>query len=554
MSTPWTPGMQVDRYTVLGKIAIGGMAEIWLARQAGPKGFEKVVVIKRILDSYCQDEAFVEMFLDEARTAAMLNHPNVVQIYDLGEHGHAYFIAMEYLAGETVARIARVSAKAAKPLPYALAARIIADAAAGLGYAHAKKGPDGKPLNIVHRDVTPQNLIVTYEGQVKVLDFGVARAANRATKTEAGTFKGKIPYMSPEQAQGLPMDGRSDIFALGIVLYEIIGRCRLFQFDDQIVALKAVASTEPVPSPITRNPDVPEGLAQVTLKALARDPKDRYQTAQQLASALEEWLRTQPDAPGTTEVSNYMSDLFAERIAHLGKVMETVRAAKSGVNLGTMGTAVNSAVSMPGSRSIGSEPRPRWLLPAIGAGALAVLVIGGWLVMRSPAQPVVVIQPAAVIPASLAIETEPAAAIVTVDGKVLGPSPVVITEIAIGTHTVGATAADRLPSERIVKIERLGERTNLTLTLTAVAVEAAPIDAGVKAPPKVFAKGKLSIVTTPWSHVFEGTRALGDTPLVDLPLSAGKHSLKLVNDDKGLTKTIVVEIKANETTVVREKL
>ena len=558
--TSWAPGLTVGRYTLMGKLAVGGMAEIWLARQAGPKGFEKVVVIKKILDSFCSDEGFVEMFLDEARTAAQLNHPNVVQIYDLGEHNRAYFIAMEYLPGETVARVARNAVKDSTPLPYTFAARIVADAAAGLGYAHSKKSLTGQPLNIVHRDVSPQNLILTYEGQLKVLDFGVARAANRATLTEEGKFKGKIPYMSPEQAKALPIDRRADIFALGIILYELIGRCRLFQHEDFVVGLKAVASDEPIPSPVTRNAEVPEGLAAIALKALAREPDNRYQTGEQLRAALEDWLRSQPSNPGSPELSAFMHQLFSERIDKTARLIEQARAGIIGSvdsSVGKLGGTPISELSMPGEGTPVIRPggsRLRWILGGVGLAA-ALLVGGGFALRAVPVETPVA--PLPVVLASLSIETEPAGAAITLDGKELGPAPVRVETISLGTHTVRALAEDHEPGERTVQIQRNGERTNLLLTLKPVAAPVAELDAGAgkAAPVRVaVAKGKLTLSTTPWSRVFEGARLLGETPLVELALPVGKHTLRLKNTERGLSKTISVEIKAGKTTLVREKL
>jgi serine/threonine protein kinase len=554
----WTAGLSIGRYTLMGKIAVGGMAEIWLARQSGPKGFEKVVVIKKILDSFCQDEGFVEMFLDEARTAAQLNHPNVVQIYDLGEHNQAYFIAMEYLAGETLARVARNAVKEGTPLPYTFAARLIADAAAGLGYAHSKKSLGGQPLNIVHRDVSPQNLILTYDGQLKVLDFGVARAANRATLTEEGKFKGKVPYMSPEQARAMPIDRRADIFALGIILYELIGRCRLFQHEDFIVGLKAVASEEKIPSPVTRNPEVPEGLAAVALKALERDPENRYQTGEQLRAGLEDWLRTQPSSPGSPELSAYMHQLFSERIEKTARLIESARAGIVGTvdsTVGKLGSTPLSDSSMPGGLTplVTMRPRrPRWIFGVAGlAGAL--LVTGGFALRPAP---VVTAEPApvAIVPASLSIDTDPPGAAVTVDGLEYGPAPVSVDAIKLGKHTIRATAEDFEPGERTLDVQRNGERTNLLLTLKPIAARMVETDAGMKAVPRVVAKGKLTLSTTPWSQVFEGNKKLGETPLVELSLPVGKHTLRLKNDERGLAKTISVEIKAGKTTLLREKL
>ena len=549
----WNAGQQVGRYTLMAKIAVGGMAEIWIARQAGMKGFEKVVAIKKILDSYYADEGFVEMFLDEARIAAQLNHPNIVQIYDLGEDDGSYYIAMEYLAGETLARIARSGGKAQKMIPVSYVARIIASAAEGLAHAHAKVGMDGKPLNVVHRDVSPHNLILTYDGITKVVDFGIARAANRSSQTEAGKFKGKIAYMAPEQAKLEPLDGSTDIFALGIVLYEAIAHTRLFKYEDPIAGLKAISSDEPIPSPRTHNPDIPEDLAAITLKALERNPANRYQTAREFQTALEQWLRTQPEAPGTTQLAAYMHDLFAERMASQTKLIEAARAGDTGVSKIGTGPSNSGEFSMPGSGSLGGQSRRnKWVAGGVAGMLLAVGMIA--LVLKPSA--------AVQVPTltELAIESEPTGAIVSLDGKVLGPAPV-RAEVTLGEHRIGAALPDFEPFTRIAKVERAGERTNMVLTLQPVAVVVAPpavVDAGAATPAVVrtpaVARGKLSLSTTPWTTVFLGTRKLGTTPLFEVPLPVGRHVLKLVNPDKKIDKTLTVEIKAGQTTALKQKL
>ncbi|MBL8954109.1 MAG: serine/threonine protein kinase, partial [Myxococcaceae bacterium] len=236
------------------------MAEIWLALQQGMKGFERVVVVKRISEGLSADPLFVEMFLDEARIAAQLNHPNIVQIYDLGEHEGAYYIAMEYLHGEDLASVMRAAIGNRAPLSHSFAARIVANAAEGLASAHARVGLDGKPLNVVHRDVSPQNIFITYDGIVKVLDFGVAKARNRASVTSGGQVKGKFSYMSPEQARGGDVDPRTDVWALGVVLFETATQTRLFEGRDDQMAVRDAVLRGNVPSARARNPTIPSDL------------------------------------------------------------------------------------------------------------------------------------------------------------------------------------------------------------------------------------------------------------------------------------------------------
>ena len=212
-------GTLLGKYEIVRKLATGGMAEIYLARIRGTAGFEKLVVLKRILPNVAEDPTFVHMFLDEARLAATLQHPNIADVYDVGDADGVYFFTMEYVHGQDVRAIKIASRKSGEPVPVAIALAIVYGIASALDYAHTRKGPDGLPLGLVHRDVSTSNILVSYDGAVKLVDFGIARAAGAQHKTLTGTLKGKIPYMSPEQCKGLPLDARSDLFSLGVVLY-----------------------------------------------------------------------------------------------------------------------------------------------------------------------------------------------------------------------------------------------------------------------------------------------------------------------------------------------
>src|SRR5262245_21934690 len=216
------PGETFGKYVLVRRLATGGMADIYLARQSGVEGFQKPCVIKRILPQLADDQQFVSMFLDEARIAALLTHPNIVQIFDLGKQDGSYFLAMEHIHGEDLTRILDAERQRGRTaLPENIAIRIIAQVAEGLDYAHHAVDEDGLALGIVHRDVSPPNVIVSYAGSVKIVDFGIAKAVVKHSRTEVGVIKGKVPYMSPEQVQGLELDKRSDIFSLGALLYEL---------------------------------------------------------------------------------------------------------------------------------------------------------------------------------------------------------------------------------------------------------------------------------------------------------------------------------------------
>lgn len=309
--------MAVDfgRYQFLKKIASGGMGQVFLARTAGSGGFEKLLVIKRILPQLVEDDEFIEMFFDEARIAARLNHPNLVQIFDLGEAEGSHYLAMEYVAGEDLRRVDKKARGGKQPIPPALVLRIIADAAAGLDYAHKARDSQGKPLNLIHRDVSPQNILVGFDGAVKLIDFGVAKAAGRMQHTASGILKGKYPYMSPEQADGREMDGRSDLFALGIVCWELLTEQRLFKGDSDMHTLRLVKDCL-VPPPSQINKALPPGVDQIVLKALAKEPKDRFKDAGEFRLALENLLISNSLPASSAHLSAYMHGLYAERIEH----------------------------------------------------------------------------------------------------------------------------------------------------------------------------------------------------------------------------------------------
>ncbi|MCG8421705.1 MAG: protein kinase [Proteobacteria bacterium] len=303
-------------YELIERLAVGGMAEIYLAREAGAAG-DEFLVLKRILPNFAADQQLVDMFLDEQRVAATLRHKNIVRTYDVGEVDGDYFISMEYLQGQDVRRLSRTLKRRRMDMPLELTLTIIAGAAAGLQYAHDKKGVNLQPLDIVHRDVTPHNLFVTYDGVVKLLDFGVAKAANRLVQTTVGTIKGKIPYMSPEQCKGLDIDRRSDIYTLGVVLYELTCGIRLYRARGaEFETMKRIVE-EPVTRPSARRANYPRSLERIVLTAMAKNPSDRYQNAATFREDIEAFARAEGLSLSTDRLSHYMHNLFRDNIAAL---------------------------------------------------------------------------------------------------------------------------------------------------------------------------------------------------------------------------------------------
>lgn len=303
---------QYGKYFLVKKLAEGGMAEIFLAKQIGVERFEKNVVVKRMLAHLSGIQDFVSMFLDEARLAATLAHPNVVQILDLGLEEGCYFIAMEYLAGEDFSTVIRAAAKRGEYLPLGVVLKVVADAAHGLNFAHEVTDAKGQPLNIVHRDVSPSNIFVTYNGQVKMLDFGIAKAESRVTNTTAGVVKGKYQYMSPEQASSGPVDRRSDVYSLGVCLYEAVTNTRPFARESDLAVLNAVLRNEYRP-PLAVRPDLPLEIVQIICKALSPLAETRYQSAAEFASDLEQFMRTTTLAAANGKaLSQYMVSFFGD--------------------------------------------------------------------------------------------------------------------------------------------------------------------------------------------------------------------------------------------------
>jgi serine/threonine protein kinase len=303
----------IDRYEILRKLATGGMAELFLAKQSGLEGFEKVVVIKRILSHLAQDEEFVTMFLDEARIAAKLSHPNIVQIYDLGKADDSYYIAMEYVSGRNVQHILNKQEEKGSLMPIEHACRILAGVCDGLHYAHSRKDYDGQPLNIVHRDISPQNILVSFAGGVKVVDFGIAKASTQLAQTRAGVLKGKYAYMSPEQVRGQPIDHRSDIFAVGLVMYESLTGRRAFERDSSLKTLKAIVQEKPL-NPRELNPDIPLEVVKLLSKALEKSPDRRYKNAQEMQLAIEDYLESSPRKSNNVRLSRYLYELFDDEL------------------------------------------------------------------------------------------------------------------------------------------------------------------------------------------------------------------------------------------------
>ena len=319
---------KIGRYELCFELASGGMASVYLARAEGAPGFQKLVALKLIHPHLASEKEYVEMFLDEARIAARITHTNVCSVFDFGEADGEYYIAMEYLVGEPLSRVhRRVVANAdqrTSPLLPARMARMIAQACEGLHAAHELKDADGDSLRVVHRDVSAENLFVTYDGATQVVDFGIAHARQRVHHTEAGQVKGTFPYMAPEQMTAAVVDRRVDVWALGAVLWELLTLRRLFLRDTDVNTMYAVLSSEIRPPSDYRN-ETPAELDEIVLKALQRNPDERWQSAREMGKALRRFLAHQEDLVGPAEIADWMAELFPHGEARKQQLMEIAR-------------------------------------------------------------------------------------------------------------------------------------------------------------------------------------------------------------------------------------
>ncbi len=301
------------KYLLLERLAIGGMAEVFLAKSFGIEGFEKIIAIKRILPTMAEDQEFIAMFIDEAKIAGHLNHANICPIYELGKIGESHYIAMEYVWGKDLLQIMNRFRRMRKRIPAPMVAFVAGKMCEALEYAHNKRDRAGTPLTLIHRDVSPQNILVSYDGAVKLIDFGIAKATTRTTQTQAGVLKGKFGYMSPEQVRGLPIDHRSDLFAVGTCMYEMVTAERLFVGESDFSTLEKVRHAAVAP-PSSVVAGLPREFDRIVMKALSRDPETRYGSAAELQEDIQAFLVSQRPPFTTSRLSTWMKSAFAEEM------------------------------------------------------------------------------------------------------------------------------------------------------------------------------------------------------------------------------------------------
>jgi len=585
------------------------MAEVFLARQGGMEGFARTVAVKRILPHLVDSQEFVRMFLDEARLAARLSHPNIVHIYDFGKNDEHFFIAMEFVDGVHAGQIIK-HARGSERIAFELVARIGADACAGLRYAHALTDDDGGPLNLVHRDVSPPNLMVSFDGVVKLVDFGIAKAVTSVEHTRPGVIKGKFAYMSPEQCTGRRLAGPSDVFSLGIVLWELLAGRVAIKRDDPVGGMEKIRDGRLEPIETVR-PDVPLALARALRRALEVDP-ERRASAAEFGQALEEYLKGSPEMATSMELGAWVRERFP-RIhttgsmkaindrgtsvgTGLGTMQATIGATIQATHPGTIQAQVTSAerevevdaptqiVQFPPSFAAGVSMPPslrkrRSRAVVIGLVAAAAFAVGAIAIAGmgddepgAPAQvaatdpepvpapaPIPVIVPDAAPPpvppdaapqlASLGIITTPAGAVVDLDGEAQAEiTPVHFQNVDPGEHTIAVSLDGYDDHEQTVTL-RAGERRTVQLQL--VPTPPAPVKVAVKKRPRQ--DGRLTARTQPWATVYYKGKKLGTTPFANIKLPAGTHTLTFKNPKKKPHRRAVV-IRSGKTTKLNFEL
>ena len=361
-------GTKIGRYRLGARLGIGGAASVYLGRLVGPHQFERLVALKLVHEHLTEQPAFVGMLLDEANLAARLSHPNIVHVYELGRDRDTLFLAMEYLMGQPLARLYSGLGDGGRRLPYDVLAWIGARAAEGLHHAHELCDDAGRRVGLVHRDVSPENLLVTYEGHVKLIDFGIARAVGRLTTTGFGTIKGKYRYMAPEQALGRDFDHRVDLFALGATLYEgALGRPVFLGKDDSDTLLRLLSG--PAPDPRSLIPDFPAALAAVILRSMAVEPAERYPTAAELAQDLDAFVAASGRVNQRQLLGGFMGELFDAERAAAGRAIAELRAMDGG---GGDGVDQHQSTIAPPRRKRSWRAPLLVVLPLIALGIFAI--------------------------------------------------------------------------------------------------------------------------------------------------------------------------------------
>ena len=523
---------RIGRYQLCFELASGGMATVYLARADGESGFEKLVALKRIHRHLAKERGYVDMFLDEARIASRITHANVCSVFDFGEANGEYYIAMEYLVGEPLSRVGQRVAKdpdqRRSPLLPARIARVIADACEGLHAAHELKDAHGELLNVVHRDASPKNLFLTYDGVVQVVDFGIASARQRVHQTSTGDVKGTFPYMAPEQLSASTADRRVDIWSLGVTLWELLTLRRLFRGDTPARTMHAVLFDD-IAAPSEYRSQIPKELDEIVLKALDRDPDQRWQSGREMGKALRQFLAAQGEVLGPAELSEWMSELFPEGQVRKTQIMEIARMAGQAVpafppigeNDETDIASGLLPMGVPGVMTSGPSLRKRVALGALAASLVVAGVGVGLLSAGGNETTSLPVATAAPDPQEARPGPLPAPSEEREGPAPTGP-PMPESEVEIPGPAIPVTEPSPPEETKPQKPRKATQR----------------VQAG---------RGTINLVTRGgWAEIYKGKKLLGNTPRrLDLP--SGRHRLVLKPFGEGKPRTVYVNVRPNQT-------
>jgi serine/threonine-protein kinase len=537
-------------YQLIAKLATGGMAEIFLARPNGP-GNPEVMVLKRILPHLAEDDHFVTMFRDEADLAAQLIHKNVCHVHAFGEYAGTWFIAMEYLHGVPLSRMMTRLSKAGKMLDVRIVAGIIVQACEGLHAAHEARGPDGVLLNVVHRDVSPPNIMVCSDGAVKLLDFGIAKARGANSRTRTGTVKGKNAYMSPEQILGKPLDRRSDVFALAVVMYEMLAIKRLFHRDSDFLTFKAITE-EPIPDIRERRPDLPPGMRAALLQAMARDPNGRFDTAQAFANAIRNSVATIGGPASLNDLARLLFTDFGDEMAARDEILKAADDPGAAPMISAPAAAQPSTSKPPPIPNRSGELGDAQQRKREQSGLLAVpsmivqpgssrvdVPVGGTAAPTMELVPVGVRDLSANVPADTWMANPDTDLLHAHRWKSVRNVVLVLGVLGVlGTGTVLLFREFGGSSDRVVVTEAPEDAA-----VARVAPDAPGPDAGISKNDIVALSkyGFFSIAATAKTTIYIDGKNIGDTPLTRLPLAPGPHKVKAVGP-RGKSKTLNITI------------
>ena len=557
--TDFLAGERFGRYHLLRRLAVGGMAEVSLARLDGAAGFNKLVVIKQVLPDIAEQEHFIELFLDEGRLAAQLSHPNIAQTFELGEVDGRYFLAMEYVPGESLRDVDERATELNLPMPLSCALRVVLQCCEALDYAHSARDASGRPLELVHRDVSPSNIVVTWHGSVRLLDFGIARAATQVHRTQAGYTRGKFGFMSPEQCRAQTVDGRTDLYALGAVLYLLVTGKRPFAATGgNLVATVAATLAGDFPPPRQVNPAVHPELEAIILKAMATAHSDRYRTAGELLEALTDFANRHRRVALPRELGEYMAALFPGRATVLEQLEQLERPeAEPHALAAALDTLIKPRLDDgPEPATTPAGPRALDAQAVTGvADSATVTAQGAPLPATTPQEPTavsaVVLKPPSPFVTGAVILAVGAVIAVGVGIRVARgvERPAVAARAAAlrPVQPVERTAAQLAP-EPPAEAPPEPPKAATVKTVPAPPKRAAPAPkraaeprpASPPPPPQV-ATGWLKLEAYPWVRVMYRGRELGVTPLrVEVP--AGTLELTLSNPEVGLDRKLSVEV------------